>query len=201
MKLIEISNYELKVADEALLVKPIRKLWNQDRSKGKEQFYKQMSILYFVYNPSSNYSYIVDEKERMKEVLLQEGISDFKETADFKAAVEIYKKLCITSSSELLSDLKRLVANMRKALNKLTFEGSDEKATINNIKNAASITPSGFPTKVMTVRFVASPGSMFSSFTPSTFLISPAIASITFLSRPSLKFGTHSTIRFIWFMV
>lgn len=140
MKLIEVSNYELKVADEALLVKPIRKLWNQDRSKGKEQFYKQMSILYFVYSPSSNYSYIVDENERMKEVLLQEGISDFKPSADFKAAVEIYKKLCITSSSELLSDLKRLVANMRKALNKLTFEEDDEKQTINNIKNAAAIT-------------------------------------------------------------
>ena len=75
MKLITVENYELKIADEALLVKPIRKLWNQDRSKGKEQFYKQMSVLFFTYSPSSNYSYIIDEKERMKEVLLQEGSS------------------------------------------------------------------------------------------------------------------------------
>ena len=78
MKLISISDYQLKIADEALLVKPFRKLWNQDRSQSKEQFYKQMSILYFVYSPSSNYSYIIDEKERMKEVLLQEGIEDFR---------------------------------------------------------------------------------------------------------------------------
>jgi len=40
MKLISVENYKLKVADEALLVKPIRKLWNQDRSKGKEKFYQ-----------------------------------------------------------------------------------------------------------------------------------------------------------------
>ena len=39
MKLIQVENYELKIADEALLVKPIRKLWNQDRSQRKEQFY------------------------------------------------------------------------------------------------------------------------------------------------------------------
>ena len=99
-----------------------------------------MSVLYYVYSPASNYSYIIDEEERLKEVLSQEGISDFKPSTDFKAAVEIYKKLCITSSLELLEDLKKLVANMRKALNKLTFEGTDEKATINNIKNAAAIT-------------------------------------------------------------
>lgn len=140
MKLVSIENYELKISDEALLIKPIRRLWNQDRSERKEKFYQQMSILYFVYSPSSNYSYIVDEDKRLKEVLLQEGISDFKPSAEFKAAVEIYKKLCVTIHSELLSDLENLVANMRKALNKLTFEGNNEKQIINNIKNAAAIT-------------------------------------------------------------
>lgn len=93
MKLIKVENYELKVADEALLVRPIRKLWKQDRSKEKESFYKQMSVLYFTYDPTSNYSYIPSEKDRMKEVLIQEGISDFKETTEFKDAVEAYKNL------------------------------------------------------------------------------------------------------------
>ena len=32
MKLIEFDNYEIKVADEALLIKPIRKLFNQDKT-------------------------------------------------------------------------------------------------------------------------------------------------------------------------
>ena len=95
MKLIEFTNYEIKVADEALLVKPIRKLYHQDRSASKEQFLRQMSVLFFVYSPSSNYMYITDEKERLKEVLSQEGIKDFKPSADFKEAVNIYKKLNI----------------------------------------------------------------------------------------------------------
>lgn len=140
MKLIDISNYELKVADEALLVKPIRKLWHQDRSKGKEQFYKQMSILFYVYSPASNYSYIVDEEERLKEVLVQEGITDFKMSADFKAAVEIYKKLCQTPESLLLESTYRFIDKSRKTLDELDYSDlSNAKEKVNTMKTGMSI--------------------------------------------------------------
>ena len=139
MRLIKIENYELKVADEALLVKPFRKLWNQDRSKGKEQFYKQMSVLFFTYSPSSNYSYIIDEKDRMKEVLLQEGISDFKPSADFKEAVEVYKKLVKTSSSELLEDTRLIIEKMRQSLKGIKFDNLDEKDKVNAVKTVATV--------------------------------------------------------------
>ena len=122
MKLIQVVNYELKVADEALLVRPIRKLWNIDRSKGKETFYKQMSILYFVYDPSSNYAYISNEKDRLKEVLEQENITDFHNTAEFKDAVEAYKKLVRTPSSELLNDVRLTVDKMRQALTSIDLK-------------------------------------------------------------------------------
>lgn len=127
MKLITVENFELKIADEALLVKPFRKLWNQDRSDKKEQFYKQMSMLFFTYSPTSNYSYIIDEQERMKEVMAQEGISDFKPSADFKAAVEIYKKLCKTASSELLDDVRLNIFKLRQALNSVSYENFDSE--------------------------------------------------------------------------
>ena len=60
-------------------------------------------------------------------------------------------------------------------------------------RNAASLTPSSAPTNVYTVRFVSAPGSTSSRRTPLTPEIARAIASITALSRPSEKFGTHST--------
>ena len=127
MKLIEVENYDLKVAPEALLVRPIRRLWNQDRSQRKEQFYKQMSVLFYTYSPSSNYSYIMDEKERLKEVLEQEGIGDFRPSAEFKEAVEIYKKLNVTASSELLADVKLTIDKVRQVLKSIDFESLDEK--------------------------------------------------------------------------
>ena len=60
-------------------------------------------------------------------------------------------------------------------------------------RNAASRTASGGPMKVTTVRFVEAPGSTSRSFTPATASISAVMARIFSLSRPSLKFGTHST--------
>lgn len=139
MKLIKVENYELKVADEALLVKPIRRLWNMDRSAGKEQFYKQMSLLFYVYSPSSNYAYIVDEKERMKEVMAQEGISEIKNSAEFKAAVEAYKELVKTTSSELLSDVRLTIEKVRQALNSVDFDALDEKDKVNALKTVTSV--------------------------------------------------------------
>lgn len=139
MKLITTENFELKVADEALLVRPIRKLWNMDRSKGKETFYKQMSILFFVYDPSSNYAYISDEKERLAEVLEQEGISEFHNTAEFKDAVAAYKKLTKTPSTELLADVRLTVDKMRQALTSIDFDDLEEKDKVSAINTVAAV--------------------------------------------------------------
>lgn len=104
MKLISTEGYALKVADEAMLIKPIRKLYNQDRSQSKEQFYRQMSYLYFMVDPRSTYSYILDEGERAKEIIAQEGLErDFTPSPLLKEAMEIYKKHTITPSQELLN--------------------------------------------------------------------------------------------------
>lgn len=139
MKLVKVENYELRVADEALLVKPIRRLWNMDRSAKKERFYEQMSILFYVYSPSSNYSYIVNEKDRLKEVCEQEGIKDFHPTPEFKAAVEVYKKLVRTPSTELLSDVRVTIDKMRQALNSINFNDLEEKDKVSAINTVASV--------------------------------------------------------------
>ena len=139
MKLIKFEDYQIKVADEALLVRPIRRLFNMDRTQGKEHFYKQMSVLYFVYSPSSNYAYINDEKERLKEVMRQEGINEFKNTAEFKEAVEVYKKLVKTASSELLADTRLIIEKMRQALKSVDFANLDDKDSVNAIKTVATV--------------------------------------------------------------
>lgn len=139
MKLISIENYELKVADEALLVKPIRKLWNQDRSAKKERFYEQMSVLFYTFSPASNYSYIVNEKDRLKEVCEQEGIKDFHSSPDFKAAVEVYKKLVKTPSTELLEDVRLTVDKVRQALNSINFDDLEEKDKVSAINTVTTV--------------------------------------------------------------
>jgi len=145
MRLISVENYELKVADEALLVKPIRRLFNMDRTLKKEKFYQQMSVLFFCYDPRSNYSYIVDENDRLKEVLAQEGIRDFRMTAEFKAAVAAYRKLCVTSSSVLLESTKVAIDKVSRFLREVDLNALDDRGkpiyTINNITAAIKQIP------------------------------------------------------------
>ena len=127
MRLIKYEDYQIKLADEAFLVKPIRKLFHQDRSERKERFWQQMAVLFFCYSPSSNYSYIVDEDARLKEVLSQEGISDFKPSQDFKDAVEIYKKLNITVSQKLLNDALVAADTVGTFLREVDLKEEDDK--------------------------------------------------------------------------
>lgn len=139
MKLIKYTNFEITIADELLLVKPFRKLFNQDRSQSKEQFFKLMSVMYFTYAPDSNYSYIIDEEERLKTVLEQEDIKDFKMNADFKAAVEVYKQLTRTTASELLADVKMAINKVRQVLNSIDFDSLKEKEKVDALNTVTSV--------------------------------------------------------------
>lgn len=140
MKLINIDNYELKVADEALLVKPIRDLFNEDDSFKKEEFYKQMSYLYFMIDPRSSYNYIVDEKERSEAIIEQEGLKKtFKPNKTLKEAMKVYAKLVKTASSELLNDSIVTITKVREVLKGIDFNQLEEKDKVPALKNAASI--------------------------------------------------------------
>lgn len=140
MRLIKVEDYQIKIADEALLVKQFRRLWNMDRTLNKEQFYKQMSMLFFSFNPASNYLYITDEKERMNEVMAQEGITDFKMTPEFKNAVEIYKKLCQTPEGLLLQSTYNFIDKSRKTLDELNYDDiKDAKGKVEIMKTGMGI--------------------------------------------------------------
>lgn len=141
MKLIEYDNYQIKLSDEAFLVKPIRKLFNQDRSVNKEKFWQQISYLYFMTDPASSYMYITDPEERAKEVIIQEGLpEDFKPSKDLEEAMEIYKNTTITSSSILLEDARVTADKIRIALKETSLmDVEDINDRINAIKGAASI--------------------------------------------------------------
>lgn len=105
MKLIKYEDYQIKLADEAFLIRPIRRLFNADRSERKEQFWRQMSYLYFMSDPRSTYSYILDNNDRSKAIIEQEGLpADFKPSEFLLEAMEIYEKHTMTVSQKLLSD-------------------------------------------------------------------------------------------------
>ena len=115
MKLIEFDGMEFKVADEALLVRPIRELFQKDKSKKKEEFWRQISYLWFMTDPRSSYLYLPNLEDRSKEVKKQEGFPEDWEPSDLlKEAMDIYRSQTTTSASILLESMRKGIEQLRR---------------------------------------------------------------------------------------
>jgi hypothetical protein len=122
MKLIEFDGMEFKIADEALLVRPIRELFEKDKTKKKEEFWKQISYLWFMCDPRSSYMYLVNEQERAKEVKKQEGLGDDWEPSELlKDAMNIYRSQTITTSAILLEGMRKGIDKLSAFLGETSF--------------------------------------------------------------------------------
>ena len=127
MKLLEWSNYTVRPTEEALLVRPIRRLYNADRSKQKEKFLQQLSFLFFMVDPRSPLSYIIDLDERRKQIIMQEGLPEnFKPSEELEEAMKIYEQLTTTSSTRLLESTRVAVDALSEEL-KQTRERLQER--------------------------------------------------------------------------
>ena len=136
MHIIEYNNYTIEPTQEAFLIK----------SKTKEKFLQQMSVLYFYADPRSTYNYIVDDEERLQAIIEQEGLpKDFKITEDLDKALQEYKKHTITTSYLLLQDTKIAVDKVRQFLREVNLTAVDDKGkplyTINSITQAIKQIP------------------------------------------------------------
>lgn len=146
MHILEFKDFEVVPTQEAFLIKPIRDLYNADRTKTKEKFMQQMSILYFLVDPRSSYTYIIDEEERLIEILNQEGLPlNYKIDEKLRAAIDIYKKHVITSSYLLLQDTRIAIDKVRQFLREVDLNLLDDKGkpvyTINSVTSAIKQIP------------------------------------------------------------
>lgn len=127
MKLIEFDGQDFKIADEALLVRPIRELFQKDKSAKKEQFWQQISYLWFMCDPRSSYMYLVDEDTRAKEVKIQMGLGEAWEPSDLlKEAMDVYRKTTITTSSLLLESMRKGAEKVRAFLTEIDLFAVDK---------------------------------------------------------------------------
>lgn len=130
MRLIKYDNYQIKIEDELLLLKPFRAVFNADRTQNKDKFLNFLSIIYFTYDPRSDYSYIVDEELRLKEVCDSNGIPVPKFNKQEMECISLYKKLTTTISTELLKSTKIAVDKVRQFLEDLDLAAADDKGKL-----------------------------------------------------------------------
>ena len=103
--LIKVTGGILSISDEALLIKPLRMIFNRDRTKDKEEYMQAASYLYFMYDPRSDYMYITDDVERDRVIIETEGLIKVKKDALLKddiTLVLIFLSINIGPFKELL---------------------------------------------------------------------------------------------------
>ena len=120
MKLFKYEGYEVRVAPEALLLLPFKKLWNRDKSKNKERAMLEFSFLYFYCDPRSDYQYITDDETRMEEVKKGIGFDDnWKPDALLNAAIAFYNTFD-SSAARLLKMAAKEIDKVQKTLDEMT---------------------------------------------------------------------------------
>lgn len=145
MNLVRLENYKLEIEDELLLLKPFKEVYKLDKTKDKSKFYDFLTVVYFTYDPRSDYNYIPNEEDRLKEVCESNGLPLFKPTEKEKECINLYSKLCQTSSSLLLRDTKIAVDKLRKFLLDVDLSLLDDKGkpvyTVNSITSTIKQIP------------------------------------------------------------
>lgn len=126
MKLFKYEGYEVRVAPEALTLKPFKKLWTRDKTKDKEKALMELSFLYFYCDPRSDYQYIIDDEIRMDAVKEGQGLpEDWKPDAAIKEAITFYRSFD-TTSAVLLRAASEAVEKIQKLIKEL--EPDDTKS-------------------------------------------------------------------------
>ena len=114
MKLFRRVDYKLIIDPLVYTLKAFKRLDQRDRTVGKSQLEKELSFIYFVYDPRSDLQFIVDEQDRIEKARELIGLDNkFKIDNDLQKAIDVYLSMTETSASLLIKDLKVGVEKLR----------------------------------------------------------------------------------------
>lgn len=146
IKLFKYESYRITISEEALLLKPFRKIWNRDRSQSKEKALLELGFIYFFADPRSDYQYDTDESVRMESIKKGEGLpEDWKPDSVVLDAIEFYKSFKPVSAL-LLEDTRVAINKLRQLLRDIDLAKLDDKGkpvyTLNTITATIKQIPS-----------------------------------------------------------
>ena len=137
MKLFKYEGYNLTISEEALALKPFKKIWDRDKTSTKEKAIVELAYCYFMEDPRSDYQYIIDRDDRSDAIKEGEGLKkDWKPDKDIIAAMELYASFK-SSAALLLDDIRTLVDGYRSKLKDMTSDMST--LTVKEVKDIGAI--------------------------------------------------------------
>ena len=106
----------------------------------------ELGYIYFLVDPRSDYSFIMDEHEKSETIKKQEGLPPkWKPDELVKAAIKTYSFLTQTTSSLMLHDVRSAVDKLRVFIRELDLSETDKndkpKYTLNSYTSALAGMP------------------------------------------------------------
>ena len=143
MKLFEMKDYSLQIAEEVWGLLPFKAILKRDKSKNKELAFKEMLFIYYYLDIRSDYILITDDDIRLREIKKDIGLPDnWKVDNVLKEAMTFYVKMSLSPIAKLYKSSLKAADDISKYLEK-TNELLDERtANGGTVTTLATITSS-----------------------------------------------------------
>lgn len=130
MNLFEIINDNVEFSPQAIMLKPFKKLWDSDKTKGKTKSYSYMSYVYYMSDERSDFMHILDIDSRHDEVVkyieMPKGFTG--KEKDILNAIEFYQHMSNTTSTMLLQSTRLVLQKISSFLDNLDMNERDIKS-------------------------------------------------------------------------
>lgn len=129
MNLFELKNYQVTFSPQALMMKPIKEIWDNDPSEDKFQATAELAYVYYMADDRSDYQYIIDEDERHDTVINDiDGLDATWNVPQYiYDAMEFYKKTSETTSTKLLRSTRGVVQKISHFLDVVDVNERDQR--------------------------------------------------------------------------
>jgi hypothetical protein len=139
MRLIDLQDFKIVIASEALAIYPFSELWKRDKTKDKSVAFNDITYVWYMTDYDSPYFAYEDKKkeEHIKKDIIKD--EKYKPDALVKTACEEYKKFAITPAMEMLTATNSAITATKEYLNNVDYKLKDAKGnflyTIESVQN------------------------------------------------------------------
>jgi len=132
MKLFDLLNNKLVISEEAYLLSPFRKIWDKDKTKGKDRALNELAYVFYMEDFRSDFADIMDDDERAVEIINNLNLPEsWQETDLVKEAREFYDKMVNNILPlRFLRDAKKAVDKMRVYFIGVDFNQKDPRGKL-----------------------------------------------------------------------
>lgn len=124
MEILDLKNNTPVIHPAALMIPVFKKLWDRDKTKNKTQVLNELAYIYYIADYKSDFSDIIDEKERREEV---SKLFNIKEDELINDCINFYKERQQTISMHLLQSAKTGVNKIKQYIDTVNLTECDDK--------------------------------------------------------------------------